>query len=313
MPRKNKNGMYSDVYWQTSAWNQRLFMMYTQWISALALNRYKWINLPDTCDERYLEFTLLNQGVASIAHPASMPGVFFSTQVNACGTPNVYDTPSNWESIGNNGWRFKASPKNGVLVYDNRMRLPNWNAVEFFARRLANIDRVDDMNMSQQRTPYLITAPRELVNDAKQIYKQIAGGEPAILGKPSISSIGIDVLDTKVAYLGDKLSEKKLKLWDEVYSYFGISHVGQKSERLTSEEVSASNEPSNLMALDGLVSRREAAGKLNDRFGLDITVVWRKDNESDVYNYMRNPLMNENAILNKDRESTNAGMVITHE
>lgn len=321
MSKKNRKptGFYGDNYWQSAEWNQRSFRAYRDWICALAINRYKWINLPETCDERFLEFTLMRQGVATIAYPKNMPMQFFSTQVNMDGRWNVYDTPSHWQSIGNNGWRFNASPQTGVLVYDNRLRMPYYNQVEFFARRLAAIDRVEDINMRQQATPYLITAPRESINDAKQMYKQIAGGEPAIIGKPTLSNIDIQALNTQVPYLGKELSEKKLALWDEIYNFLGISHVGQKSERLTSEEVAASNEPSNLMALDGLNSRRDACKKLNERFGTDIHVVWRKDNESDMYNYTRNPYMNESLMLNdaeadaKDNSADMRGSEGTHE
>ena len=315
MSKKNRkpSGFYGDNYWQSAEWNQRAFIAYRQWICTLAMNRFKWLNLPETCDERYLEFTLMRNGVASIAHPKDMDGVFFSTMANCDGRWNVYDTPSHWQSIGNNGWRFNASPKTGVLVYDNRLRMPYWNQIEFFARRLAALDRVEDINMAQQKTPYLITAPREAVNDAKQLYKQIAGGEPAILGKPQLSNVEIQAINTNVPYLGKELSEKKLALWDEVYNFLGISHVGQKSERLTSEEVSASNEPSNIMALDGLNARRDAANKLNKNFGLDVHVVWRKDNESDVYNFLRNPLVNETLLRNDDKNMTNMGGEISHE
>lgn len=312
--RNRKNtGFFGDNYWQSADWNQRSFIAYRTWIMALAMNRYKWLNLPETCDERYLEFILMRQGMASIAYPSKMPMVFFSTMVNADGRWNVYDTPSHWQSIGNNGWRFNASPKSGVIVYENRMRVPYWNQIEYFSRRLANLDRVEDMNMAAQKTPYIVTAPREKLNDAKQMLKQVSGGEPAIIGKPELSAIGFEVLDLKVPYLGKELSEKKLALWDEVYNFLGISHVGQKSERLTSEEVSASNEPSNIMALDGLNSRRDAANKLNKRFGLDIHVVWRKDNESDVYNFLRNPLVNDTLLRNDELKNTNVGTETSHE
>lgn len=315
--KKNRKptGFYGDNYWQNADWNQRVFIAYRQWIMTLAMNRCKWINLPSTCDERYLEFTLLRNGMASIAHPKNMPGVFFSTMVNANGKWNVYDTPTHWQSIGNNGWRFSASPKTGVLVYENRMRMPTYSQIEFFARRLTALDRVEDINMDQQKHPWLITAPREKVNDAKQVYKQIAGGEPAIIGKPELSNINIEAINTQVPYIGKELTDKKLALWDEIYNFLGISHVGQKSERLTSEEVSASNEPSNMMALDVLNARRDAAKKLNDRFGLDIHVVWRKDNESDLFNYLRNPLVNEDLYTDSTiaTQETDTGREGTHE
>ena len=310
---KGNNGFYGDNYWQSADWNQRAFQAYRQWILSMAISRYKWLNLPETCDERFLEFILHYRGVASIAYPKQLEGVFFSTMANLDGRWNIYDTPSHWQSIGNNGWNFNAGPKTGVLVYENRLRIPKWDMIEFFARRLVALDKVEDINMQQQRTPWLITAPREQVNDARQMYKQIAGGEPAILGKTNLNTINIEAINTGVPYLGIELSEKKLALWDEIYSFLGISHVGQKSERLTSEEVSASNEPANLMALDGLTARRDAANTLNTRFGLDVHVVWRKDNESDIYNYSRNPLINDNLLLNEDRNSTNAGMELSHE
>lgn len=296
--KKNRkpHGFYDDTYWQSADWNMRSFQSYRQQILTMAMNRIKWVGLPETCDERFLEFTLMRNGMAGIAFPKSMPGVWFSTQVAANGQWNVYDTPRNWEMVGNNGFNFRATPKNGVLVYDSQMRMPNWSQIEYYARRLAALDRIENINLDQQKTPWLITAPREKVNDAKQVYKQIAGGEPAIIGKPELSKVSIEAINTQVPYIGKELTERRLSLWDEIYNFLGISHVGQKSERLTSEEVAASNEPSNLMALDALNARRDAANKLNNRFGLDIHVVWRKDNESDMFNYMRNPLVNEKLI-----------------
>ena len=77
--KKRRAGFYGDNYFQSSAWNQRTYAMYRNWIYAIALTRFKWVNLPPTCNERYLEWTLLNQGVATIAFPKKQPGVFYST------------------------------------------------------------------------------------------------------------------------------------------------------------------------------------------------------------------------------------------
>ena len=61
----------NDIYWASAAYNQRLFIMFRQQIIDLALTRFRWVNLPPTCDSRYLEWTLLFQGCATIAHPKS--------------------------------------------------------------------------------------------------------------------------------------------------------------------------------------------------------------------------------------------------
>ena len=75
---KNKSCGRNELYWQTGDYNSRLFWTFRAQIMALALNRYKWINLPPTCDERYLEMILLTQGLASIAFPRKQPGIFYT-------------------------------------------------------------------------------------------------------------------------------------------------------------------------------------------------------------------------------------------
>ena len=59
----------SDVYFQSAAFNIRVYEMYRQWLISLALNRFKWLNLPASCDERYLEWCLFFNGMATLAHP----------------------------------------------------------------------------------------------------------------------------------------------------------------------------------------------------------------------------------------------------
>ena len=55
------------------------------------------------------------------------------------------------------------------------------------------------------------------------------------------------------------------------------------------DEVKSQREPSQMTRLDSLTCRREAAKKLNDRFGEylkePIRVIWNYDNASDNYNF----------------------------
>ena len=58
------------------------------------------------------------------------------------------------------------------------------------------------------------------------------------------------------------------------------------------DEVRSQKEPSEFVRLDSLNCRREAAKKLNDRFGQyldkEIKVIWDYDNSSENYNYLYN-------------------------
>ena len=308
MRRCNSFGL--DNYWQTSDYNSALFMMYRQQIIKLAMNRFKWVNLPPTCNERYLEMTLLFQGIATIAFPSRQRGTFYSTQVAQMSPPNVYDNPTKWFSVGNNGWRFKCSNRNGVIVWDNRARYPLMQMVDMWARELVDVRRTKQLNRMHVKTPYLIKCSPEQEQQAENIYKQMAGGEPAIITTTGIENIDIDVIKTDVPYLGEELTAEEINTWQQIYQMLGIENLTFKAERMVQDEVNKRDEPSDLMALDGLNCRREACEQLNERFGdyleAPITCVWAKDNISQNFNFMANMKeqleLDEGEVSNYDEE-----------
>lgn len=67
----------SPVWQQSQQINsQAYFMAYSQMLN-IALSRFRWLNLPKTCNAWFLEYNLLYYGYATIAYPHSKPGVFF--------------------------------------------------------------------------------------------------------------------------------------------------------------------------------------------------------------------------------------------
>ena len=276
-------------YWESADYNTRLFMMFRAEILGMALSRFKWLNLPKTCDERYLELTLILQGQASIAFPISKPGVFFSTQLAQVSRPNIYDNPTAWRAIGNNGFRFSADWKNGVVVWDNRMRYPLLEKINIWARELTDIVRTKQLNRQHQKIPFIFKVPQEMKQQAENIYKQVSGGSPAIIGTNGMEQFEPDVWMTGVPYIGEELNSEMENIWNEVYQCLGIANQTFKTERMIEDEVKSQREPSQMARLDSLLCRREAANKLNNRFSEylkePIRVVWNYDNASDNYNF----------------------------
>lgn len=301
MSRKRKNpnrryaphgGWYSDTYWQSAGYTSRLYNALRNQVLQMALSRFKWINLPETCNERFLERTLLFNGAATIAHPKSQPGVFYSTKVAQAGRLNIYDDPVKWRSVGNNGWHFTATPFNGVMVYDNILRVPVLDIIDIHVRELVDLYRTRQLNRMHTKTPYLITVPNDMELAATNTIKQILGGEPAILANNYFRDMDIQAINTGVPFLGMELTAEEMNCWNRIYTALGISNLTFKAERQIEDEVKAFKEPTDLMALSPLNARREAVRKLNDRFGLDIHVVWRQDNESENYNATHNIIKN---------------------
>lgn len=287
MKKAAKKGLPN--YWESEDYNRRLFMMFRAEIMAMALSRFKWVNLPKTCNERYLELTLITQGIASIAFPKQKKGVFYSTQLAQSGRPNIYDDPTHWRAIGNNGFNFDADWRTGVVVWDNRMRFPLLEKINIWARELTDLVRTKQLNRQHQKIPFIFNVPQEMVQQATNIYKQVAGGEPAIIGTSGMEQFKPEIWNTEVTYIGKELNAEMENVWNEVYQCLGIANQTFKTERMIEDEVKTNREPSEMIKLDSLNCRREAVKKLNDRFAdyIDepIRVVWNYDNASDNYNF----------------------------
>lgn len=289
MSKKNRPfvGLSSEMYWQSPSYTNRVYTMYRNQILSLALTRFEWHGLPATCNPRYLEWTLLTQGQATISFPKSQPGIFYSTQVAWQSPPNVYDNPTSWQSIGNNGWKFDANPSQGVVVWDNLLRFPILDAIDLQARELTDLTRTEQINRLHQKTPYVLTGPQDKKVDMSNVWKQIAGGEPAIIGTDGLSQIEVKAISTEVPFLASEIDAAIQNTWTRTYQLLGIDAMPFKQERQIEDEVVSQQAPSSMQALGFLAARREACDVLNKRFGQylsePISVTMRTDYESDNF------------------------------
>lgn len=287
-------------YWQTADLNTLLYQTYVNEIMQMAMSRFRWLNLPATCDERYLEWILCLEGMATIAFPKKQKGTFYTTQAVQQDVLNIYQTPTKWVSYGINGWRFDCDWSNGVIVYDNISRFPIMQYIELYAAELTHIRMTKRINRMHQMTPWVFKTPQEKKQDAVNMFKQVAGGEPAIIASTGISEIDYEVMNTGVPYIGHDLSEDEENTWKQIYTMLGLANVPFKAERQTEDEITAQKSPTSLVLLASLEERRRAARKLNKRFGnyleKPIEVVLRADNESENWNFEHNVQMQLRAV-----------------
>lgn len=294
MSKKNRPfvGLSSEMYWQSPSYTNRVYTMYRNQILSLALTRFEWHGLPDTCNSRYLEWTLLTQGQATISFPKSQPGIFYSTQVAWQSPPNIYDNPTKWESIGNNGWRFDASPASGVVIWDNLLRFPILDAIDLQARELTDLTRTEQINRLHQKTPYMLTGPQDKKLDLTNLWKQIAGGEPAVIGTDGLSQIEVKAISTEVPFLASEIDAAIQNCWTRTYQLLGIDALPFKQERQVEDEIISQEAPSSMQALGFLAARREACDALNKKFGQylaePISVTMRTDWQSDNFEMSHN-------------------------
>lgn len=278
------------TYWQTEAYNQQLFNMFQNDLIELALSRFRWVGLSETCNERYLEWTLLTEGAATLAYPSLTSETLLSLKCVQQGAPNMYDEPRAWRALGATGkTNFMCNWTNGVWIWENTTRYPLMVKINIWARELADIMRTKQINRYHMRMPLVITGPQDRAFDVQNFYKNIANGEPFVLAYDNFSDIQTSATMPERAreYIGDKLQAEWSNTWDAIYRELGIDSMPFKEERMIEDEVNSTMQPTELARLSPLTTRRAACDKLNARFGdrlaKPITVVWARDNITDNY------------------------------
>lgn len=306
MSRKKKRGQESNsCYWQTEEYNQLCLQVNIDMLLAIAVNRFRWEGLPSTCDPRYLEIQLHRSGIATICHDADTPDVWQTLMAAPQGERNDYGIPTEWRARGYNDTDYKVTPATGELVYYSQTRLNPWGAIMQYAVKLTHIQRTSDVNLMNQQHPWVMLMPREKQVELTNIFKQINGYEPAILGDSANKALlelndgNCFTLDLKVPFLGKELAEQYQNVLNQYLLFMGVPHIMfEKSERMITEEATAGNSTTNILLKNCLDARRWACKQLRELapsvFG-DLQVYLNDDWESYNYNYLNNrALLDEN-------------------
>lgn len=309
--RRNRGEFFTDRFWQSDNYNFRAYHKNLDMLLALAINRFRWVNLPDTCDARYLEKILHRNGLATLSYKADEPTRIYTTlTAMPNGEYNMYGLPVRWRAVGYDGLTdYEVDNTNGELCYYSYSRISPWNALEIYARKMTHYERTEDVNLSQQMTPFIGIAPQEKRLELINLLKQVEGGEPAILGDDGLGRLvdNVKTLDLGVPIITEELNQGFQNTLRSACLYLGIPHLAfEKGERMIEDEVKANTGSTNIMLLDCLQARREFCDKVNRKFGLDVQVYFNEDVESYNFNYMNNveAMAQDKVILSQDETFT---------
>lgn len=257
--------------------NANSFMNYYQRLTDIGLNCFKWNNLPDTIDERFLELTLYEDGMAIFFKDEDLDGQpYLALQVRIGGLLNVYRIPMERTAYATNGYQMRLNEKNSVIIWNNRIHTPSKSDVALFSKRLYNIDRTIDVNVDGQKFPIVITCDEKQRLTMMNLYMKYKGNQPFIFGGKDLDLNAIKVLNTNSPYVADKLYLLKEKYWNEALTYLGIPNVGNdKKERMITSEVDSTMGGVFANRLSRLNARQQACEEINRMFGLDISVEYR--------------------------------------
>lgn len=258
--------------------NNRTYLKWYRKLFKIAVSRYKWENLPESVDPRFLEMTLFERGMAAFFQDPVLGYLALPTTIQ--GMLNVYNIPTQRMAYANNGYQMILNETNSVVIFNDYTHCTGYEEIEAFAYDLYLCDEVRNINIKAQRTPVLIKAPEAQRLTLENVFMQFDGNKPVIYGTDDLNLDAIEVINLNAPFVADKINVLKADIWNEALTALGIPNVAQnKRSSLLTDEVERMQGGSFSSRYSGLAMREEACEDINKMFGLDISVHYRLDDD----------------------------------
>lgn len=252
--------------------NNRVYTNYYYRLMLIAKSLFKWENLPNGINEKWIEKYLFSEGGCIFFHDETLG--YMVTKFSTSGKLNYYDEPTQVTAYATD--YVPTQHENNVdciIIRNNDDMIPTFPTIQIYAYDLTNIKRTIDTNIISQKMPYIITCSDKQKLSFKQVMKQKNDNEPVIYGDKNLDLNEIKVLNTITPIVFDKLQIQKNNVWNECMTFLGINNANtDKRERLIDNEVQANNQLIQVNSDVMLKAREEACKRINDMFGLNISV-----------------------------------------
>lgn len=270
---KNLNGNRTDK--QAKFENNLTYNIYLERLVNIAINMFKWENLPDTVSERFIETILCYKGYMVYFNDDEIGNVCLACMAQA--PLDIYNIPIYRTAYAPNGYKKKLDKNNSVLIYNNYLHTPTIVTLMEFASRIANIERTIDVNVKASKTPLVLQADDNILFTLKNIYEKYDGNSPVIFSDKNIINVNeaLKVFNTNVEFKADRLNALKFDYWHEALTFLGVNTTSDKKERLVRAEVTSAQNSVDAERFIMLNARKEACEKINKMFGTNIDVKFR--------------------------------------
>lgn len=249
--------------------------MYLNKMIELSMSMFKWVNLPKTIDERFIELSLFSQG-ACVFFKDEVLG-FLCLRCILGGNFDVYDIPIHRRAIATNGYQRNLTNQNSVIIYNNMLHTNSYTQCIKFADMLTEIDSTIRVNIKAQKTPVLISCSENERLTYQNLYFEFDGNMPVIFGNKGLKENPITSINTQAPFISPALYDLKANIWNEALTYLGISNIAiNKKERLITDEVMRSQGGTLANRNSRLNERKKACELINDMFNLNIDCVFRE-------------------------------------
>lgn len=261
---------------QLARLNRGAYKAWYNYLFTLLIGRFEWEGLPPEIDPRFVEYALATRGVGGFFAMKNGTAQWAFCPATPLGNLNMYYNPNKVMLQPVNGgvpWYRHAYywirgdvmyEPNAVLCWDNIARVSLIPVVQYYARRLAHLDRTVDVNLMAQQTPFILSTTKDGERDAKNLALQITGHANVIVTSDRLAEqLSTQVLNVQAPYVADKLMVDQIKMLNNYYSMIGIDNTNtEKRERMIDAEATSNNEQIMLI--------RQSAQRCRDEFCIKV-------------------------------------------
>ena len=292
----------------------RLFLYYMN----IATNLYTWENLPEGLPSWKLEQFLFEHSQVGMFNDYTYGLMILPC--NSTNNLNPYGLPISYVLTGT-GFAKQLSADEVVRCMDNNLAIPiKFMHIMAIVKRMAETMKTLDLNMVQQRMPYILVSSKNTEFSMKALQRKIKEGEHSVVVDKDMfgdDTKNIVSIPTLAPYLGDKLKMYLYQLENEILSYLGINNSNIASEGGRSyDETSANNELILLNVDQGLQHRMNFCDECNKKFGTNLSVepsktkiqrlfaeeLMPQEDENDVQVFDEGPTTREDVVDESSKE-----------
>lgn len=275
----------SDPLEVTANFNGLVYDYYFNMFYELAMNRFKWINLPDNIPPRFVEQTLCDSGYIIFFYDKYLT----KDSINALGGTyhdyDVYWNPTRFNVIGGNGYfNSKLTTDDSVIVWNNYTRTSDLDVIEMFAMSMYDLYVASLVNSKAQKTPVIIEANSEDEKlTLKNAYMKVDGNQPVIFAKGNTIRDSIHALNVAAPFVAKELYDVKDRIQEEFLKWAGVKVPPMYSrERVTEKETTDYNAVTWQLRNRGLQSRQDGIKQINKKWGCNLEIEFNEELKEEV-------------------------------
>lgn len=257
--------------WDSARINNATYQFFFMKLMSVALTCFKWKNLPNSVDERFLELTLANRGSCLFFKDEELG--FLALPANLSGQLNVYNIPKMRQAFASTGYNKMCDDTDSVIIFNNYLHYSTLSIVEHYAVRLFEMQRTIDVNVKAQKTPKIFKSNEQQRLTLQNIFMKYEGNEDAIFIDKEFDMNALQVFDTSAPYVADKIRMLMSQTFSNFLNDLGVENITtEKKERINESEAESAKGYIEIGRNIFLDARKQACNEINRMFSLNIAV-----------------------------------------